>query len=93
MARRSRYAGPAEHRWVTLPQMAREIDRTHAQTTHLLVKAQQLGYLRPRRRIGKHRVTLYPASHLEVLKAMVGVPHRPVPTQDGDWLSDYERKT
>lgn len=87
MPRPSKYPSAESFRWLSLPQIAKEIDRTPAQTRKLLDKVSFIG-LYPRRIGG---VKKYPASAVEVLKAMLTIPHRPVPTKDGDWLSTYER--
>ena len=79
---------PESFRRIGLAQIAREIDRTPAQTAKLLRKC---GYVVDRRRIiGKPRSEItYDASAIEVVKAMLGIPHRPTPEPD-DWLSTYE---
>lgn len=88
MARPS-YRSAESMRWMTIPQIAAEIDRTVAQTKKLLDKAWYLGLipLQPTGRKGPRR---YPASHVEVLKAMLETPHREIPTAQPDWLSHYE---
>lgn len=79
------YRSSASMRWMTVNQIAAEIDRTPRETLKLLNKA---GFLGLRGRIG--RPTQYPASAVEVLKAMLDIPHRPVPSAEPDWLSRYE---
>lgn len=87
MGRPPKYPTAESFRWLSVPQIAKEIDRTEAQTRKLIRKVDYLG-LRPRRFGG---TTKYPASAVEVLKATLSIPHRPVPTQQGDWLSTYEK--
>lgn len=87
MARPLKYPTAQSFRWLPVSQIAKEIDRTPHETQKLLDKAGFVG-LRPRRIKG---VRKYPASAVEVLKAMLSIPHRPVPTKDGDWLSKYEK--
>ncbi|HWO52049.1 MAG TPA: hypothetical protein VNN23_10665 [Ornithinibacter sp.] len=87
MARPLTYPTAASFRWLTVSQIAKEIDRSEHQTRKLLNKVSFIG-LHPRRFKG---VRKYPASSVEVLKAMLSIPHRPVPTKDGDWLSTYEK--
>ena len=87
MPRPSKYPTAESFRWLSVPQIAKEIDRTPKQTRKLLDKASFVG-LHPRRIGG---VLKYPASAVEVLKAMLSVPHRPVPTSDGDWLAIFEK--
>lgn len=79
------YPSSQSMRWMTLNQVAAEIDRTPRETSRLLKK---VAYLGVRRRIGQpHR---YPAAAVEVLKAMLDIPHRPIPSSEPDWLSRYE---
>lgn len=74
-----------DHRWVTLDQIAAEIARTRTQTKKLIRRTNYLGFDTRK----KGRTTLYSASTLEVLKAMLAVPHRPVPSPGGDWLTQW----
>ena len=74
---------------MTLAQLAREIDRSPAKTKRLVDRAVRLGLLRPRIR-QKGAEHQYDVVAIEVLKAMIGVPHRPPPTRE-DWLTDYLR--
>lgn len=87
MPRPSKYPTAESFRWLSVPQIAKEIDRTVPQTRKLLAKVSFLG-LHPRTIRG---VRKYPAGAVEVLKATLAIPHRPVPTERGDWLSTYER--
>lgn len=89
MSRRGRFARPESFTTVTLAQLAREVDRTVEETRRLVRRAVRLGLIRERiRKPGtEHR---YDAVAIEVLKAMIGVPHRPPPDPE-DWLSDYLR--
>lgn len=80
-----RYRSPGEHRWVSLDQIAKEIDRTPVQTEKLLNKLGFIG-LRPKRGLPE-RTKSYDASALEALKALTGIPHRHIGTDD--WLSNY----
>jgi hypothetical protein len=91
MTRRS-YRAPESLRWMSVPQIAAEIDRTPAQTQKLLDKAWFLRLL-PLQPTGRKGTRRYPASAVEVLKAMVDVPHRPIPQAEPDWLSPYEGET
>ncbi len=84
-----RYPPTESFRRKTLPTIAREIGRTPAQTQKLLHKAGFLG-LHPTRLIGTKMPLTYPSSAVEVLKAMIDVPHRDVPDPESDWLSAYE---
>ena len=72
---------------MSVPEIAVEIDRTIPQTRKLLDKHGAWLDLTPVR--GKGGAILYPASAVEVLKATLAVPHRPVPTPAGDWLTHY----
>ena len=87
MPRPSKYPTAESFRWLSVPQIAKEIDRTPAQTRKLLSKVSFVG-LHPRRIGG---VKKYPASAVEVLKAMLSLPHRRVPSNDGDWLGIFEK--
>lgn len=87
MGRPPKYPTAESFRWLSVPQIAKEIDRSPAQTRKLLTKVSYVG-LRPRLIKGTRK---YPASAVEVLKAMLTIPHRPVPTDKGDWLSTYEK--
>lgn len=84
-----RYPSTESFRRMTLHSIARQIGRTPTQTQKLLHKAGFLG-LHPVRRIGTRAPLTYPSRSVEVLKAMIGVPHRDVPDPEGDWLSPYE---
>lgn len=86
---RKAYRSVASTRWMTLNEIAAEIDRTPKQTKKLLDKAWFLG-LRPLHPMGRRGVKTYPASSVEVLKAMLEIPHRPIPEAESDWLSRYE---
>ena len=79
----SRDRTPEEHRRVSLPQIAREIDRTPKQTAKLLAKVGFVPFAPER----EGRVTTYDAEALEVLKAMLDIPHRTAGPDD--WLGDY----
>lgn len=80
-----RYRSPEEHRYVSLDQIAREINRTPKQTQKLLDKMGFIG-LEPKEGL-PGRKTSYDASALEVLKALLGLPHRHIGPDD--WLSNY----
>lgn len=88
MPRPSKYPTAESYRWLSVPQIAKEIDRSPAQTRKLLAKVSFLG-LHPRR-IG--RVEKYPAGAVEVLKATLSIPHRRIPSKDGDWLSIFQKE-
>jgi len=77
---------------MTLPQIAAEVGRSEADTRRLLARAARIGLVVHGRRFGKCAPTRYPASSIEVVKAMAGVPFRPVP-EGSDWLTPYERKS
>lgn len=62
---------------MSLAQIAREIDRTPKQTKKLLRKVRYIGLKGDR----------YDASALEVLKALLNIPHRHIGTDD--WLTNY----
>ena len=70
---------------MSVPEIAAEIDRTPRQTAKLLKKH---SYLVPRP-TKRRQATVYPASSVEVLKAVLAIPHRPVPTSEGDWLTEW----
>ena len=80
-----RYRPPDEHRYVSLAQIAKEIGRTEHQTAKLLTKVGFIG-LKPQKGL-PGRTYSYPASALEVLKALLGIPHRHIGPDD--WLSNY----
>lgn len=90
MTKPKRYRGVETFRRVGLLQISREINRTPTQTRKLLAKVGFVG-LKPRRRIGARIDTTYDASALEVVKAMLSIPHRPIPDlPKTDWLATYE---
>lgn len=70
-----------------MAQICAEIDRTPVQAKKLL---KSLGFLGIRTYIGpKARYMLYDASSLEVIKALIEIPHRDVGGHTTDWLSQY----
>ena len=81
----ARYRPPEAHRWVSLNQIAKEINRTPKQTKKLLDKAGFIG-LKPKQGL-PGRTYSYDASALEVLKALLNLPHRHIGPDD--WLSNY----
>lgn len=88
MAKKRHSTPVPQTRRMTLKQIAAEIDRSPNETRKLLRKARFVGLWS---QIG--RTPTYHASAVEVLKAMVDVPHRPIPTGEPDWLSRYEGDT
>ena len=84
MARRS---DPAAHRWVSLYQIAREIDRTPHQTHKLLLR---LGFIGIKTRPGTDGRSIdYAASTLETVKGLLAQPHRHISDKPDDWLTLY----
>lgn len=77
---------------MNISQLAREIDRTLAETRKVVTRAQRLGLLRPRIRSQRWADLTFDVIEAETIKAMIGVPHRPVP-QERDWLADYLGET
>ena len=77
----------AEARWLSLAQMAREVDRTPTQTVRLLNKWRFVGF--KSRRI--NGVTSYDARSVEMVKAFLGQPHRVVQDHPDDWLEQYTK--
>lgn len=92
MARPKRYRRVQAFERLNLSQLAREIDRTPAETRKVVTRARRLGLLRPRVRARKGEDLTFDAIEVETIKAMIGVPHRPAP-QERDWLSDYLGET
>lgn len=84
--RRRTYAPVEDHRWLTLTELAAEIGRSPGRTRKLLAKAGLLVGMLTKK---KGNVTLYDASTVEVLKAVIGVPHRPVVPPGDDWLTQW----
>lgn len=91
---RRRYSDhPEVYRRVGLQEIAREIDRTPTQTRKLL---DSLGYIGARPRIGRkpYEEITYDASVIEVVKALVRVPHRQLPGTVSwldTWLGEESR--
>lgn len=83
--RPKRYRPPSEHRRVTIKQISAEIDRTVYQTEKLMKKVAMIGFGARRSKDG---ITTYDAEALEVLKAMLGIPHRPIQPEE-DWLGKH----
>ena len=79
-----RYPNPEVFERVSLPQIAREIDRTPKQTLKLLAKT---GYIGMHPRIGQVRT--YDATCLNVLKALLTIPTRAIPSPEADWLTQW----
>jgi hypothetical protein len=70
---------------MTVNAISKEIGRTTVQTQKLLDKAQAVGikvYCKPGQR-------LYDARSVEVVKAMLGQPHRKISAGTDDWLSEW----
>lgn len=87
MGRPSKYPTAESYRWLSVPAIAKEIDRTPKQTQKLLDKFAYLG-LRPRQVDGAKK---YPAGTVEVLKGLLGMPHRRIPSPEGDWLAIFTK--
>lgn len=71
---------------LSLGAIAAEIDRTPADTAKLLRKTSFIGW-----KARNQKITTYDSSALEVLKAMLGQPHRVI-SDSPDWLSDFINK-
>ena len=84
--RTKRYPNPNVFSWVSLDQIAKEIDRTPIQTIKLLTKSGFIGY-KPKR--GSNTVIAYDARSLDVLKGMLNIPHRHVSDTNDDWLTTW----
>lgn len=89
MKQHARYATSDEFRWVSVAEIAREIGRTHRQTKKLLDSLEPYG-IKPRIRANRNLPMQYDAKAIDVVKALIGVPHRPVGTS---WLDDYLGET
>lgn len=86
--RRARYADAEVHRWVTVGEIKREIGPMHWRQAHKLIdQAQRLG-LPPLRRSASG-ATLYHADIIEMLRGLLGQPHRSLEGPEQDWLSRY----
>lgn len=70
---------------MTLAEIAAEIDRTPGATKKLIAKQRWLGFTTRT----QGRTTLYDASTVEVLKGVLGIPHRPVVPPGQDWLTQW----
>jgi hypothetical protein len=87
--RRSRHATSDQYRRVTVAEIAREINRTPRQTRKLLDSLAPYG-IRPRIRSNRNLPITYDAVAIDVVKALIGVPHRPVGMS---WLDTYLGET
>jgi len=87
--KRSRHATSDSYRRMSLAEIAREIDRTPWQTKKLLDSLLPYG-IRPRIRSNRNLPITWDAAAVDVVKALIGVPHRPVGTS---WLDDYLGET
>ena len=89
MKQRKRYTDhPEDYQRVGLSQIAAEIGRTRRQTKRLL---DSLAFIGATPRIGDKELT-YPASAVEVVKALIDVPHRQLPGEVS-WLDTYLGET
>lgn len=87
--KRSRHATSDAYRRVTVAEIAREIDRTPWQTKKLLDSLLPYG-IRPRIRSNRNLPITYDAKAIDVVKALISVPHRPV---GSSWLDAYLGET
>lgn len=88
MPRPPRYRHPEEFRRVNLSQIAREVGRTRTQTRKLLERVAPYVDLHPHIRNRKREDITYDAAAVEIVKAMIGLPHRTIPGAN-DWLTRF----
>lgn len=86
---RGRQATSDQYRRVCLAEIAREIGRSKKATKHLLGDLAQYG-IHPRIRSNRNLPQTWDARAVDVVKALIDVPHRPVGTS---WLDTYLGET
>jgi hypothetical protein len=79
-------ATPEDTRFMKVEEIAREIGLDYPKTRCLI--ARNFRILQPEVVRHGHRV-YYNASIVELLKAMLGQPHRDLEGPDSDWLANY----
>lgn len=84
MARRSRHESPASTGRVFVAEIARELGVSEVRTRQLLHKYWWVG---GQRAVGD---PTYDASVIEMLRALLGQPHRQVEPPESDWLSEFD---
>lgn len=82
---RSRLATSDQYAMVCLAEIAREIGRSENATRHLLNELADYG-IHPRIRSNRSLPIMWESRAIDVLKALIDVPHRPVGTS---WLDTY----
>ena len=86
---RGRRATSDQYRRVCLAEIAREIGRSKNDTRHLLNEMTQYG-IHPRIRSNRSLPITWDARAVDVIKALIDVPHRSVGTS---WLDTYLGET
>jgi uncharacterized linocin/CFP29 family protein len=84
---KKQFAPASEHAWVSLNQICKEINRTPVQTKKVL---KVLGFIGIRKSLHTKRMHVYyDSGALEVIKALLSLPHREVGNAATDWLSQF----
>ena len=83
---KKRYRPADQVRWLTAPELGRELGRTAHATRRLLMRN---AWLRINTRRDSRGRLVYESTGVEVLKGVLGLPHREVVEPGTDWLTKW----